>query len=165
MWPMFYRFLLSVEKKAAKLQGKGWAPTTLQKEFAAAVSLLTSGNPQICIDIGGNKGAYTQEILRSFPKCRIVIFEPAKFNAGILFEKFGTNSNVVIEQTGVSNKVGCATLFSDEDGSGLASLTKRRLDHFGIEFNHMESIGTIRFEDYWKKKTWFGEDRYFEDGH
>ena len=154
---MFYRFFLSVERKAAKLQGKGWGSTTVRKEFAAAVSLLTSRNPQICIDIGANKGTYTYEVVRKFPKCRIVIFEPAKSNTNILKNKFGTNSNVVIEQTGVSNKVGGATLFSDKDGSGLASLTKRRLDHFGIEFNHKETITTIRFEDYWKEKLGSGK--------
>ena len=46
--------------------------------------------------------------------------------------------------------VGGATLYSNEDGSGLASLTKRRLDHLGIDFDNMENIQTIRFEDYWK---------------
>ncbi|MCP4314498.1 MAG: FkbM family methyltransferase [Hyphomicrobiales bacterium] len=149
---VFNKFLFFVERVSAYLQGKGWGSGTVEKEFAAAVSLLTRKNPQTCIDIGGNKGTYTQEIMRKFPNCSVVMFEPAKSNVDILKQKFRANSNVVIEQTAVSNEVGDATLFSNEDGSGLASLTKRRLDHFGIDFNNTESIRTVKFEDYWKER-------------
>lgn len=31
-------------------------------------------------------------------------------------------------------------LYSDKEGSGLASLTKRRVDHFGIDFLHQENV-------------------------
>lgn len=49
----------------------------------------------------------------------------------------------------VSDKSGNAVLFSNEPGSGLASLTQRRLDHFNIPFDTTEEVKTIRFEDYW----------------
>jgi hypothetical protein len=42
-----------------------------------------------------------------------------------------------------------AVLYSNEDGSGLASLTKRRLDHFGIFFNNKETVSTIPFKEYY----------------
>lgn len=58
--------------------------------------------------------------------------------------------NIKIEQSAVSSVVGGATLYSNEDGSGLAPLIKRRLDHLGIDFDNMENIQIIRFEDYWK---------------
>jgi len=50
----------------------------------------------------------------------------------------------------VSENNGFSELFSDAPGSGLASLTKRRLDHYGLEFNVKETVETIKFEDYWK---------------
>jgi len=54
----------------------------------------------------------------------------------------------------LSAKLGCSRflLYSDEPGSGIASLSKRRLDHFNIDLNFSERIQTIRFEDYWINK-------------
>lgn len=52
----------------------------------------------------------------------------------------------------MSDKSGSATLFSDKPGSGLASLTQRKLDHFDISFDATETINTTRFEDYWKSE-------------
>ena len=42
-------------------------------------------------------------------------------------------------------------LYYDYSGSGLASLTKRRLDHFGIEMSNKEEVSIIRFDHYWSK--------------
>ena len=46
---------------------------------------------------------------------------------------------------GMSEKAGAAKLFTNGIGSGLASLTSRRLDHFNIFFEEFEEIklGTI----------------------
>ena len=43
-------------------------------------------------------------------------------------------------------------LFSNESGSGLASLTKRKLDHLEIDFNIEEEIRLIQFKDYWNEE-------------
>jgi FkbM family methyltransferase len=149
---MLRKFLFLVERTAAKLLGKGWGSSTVEKEFKSAVSLLSNHTPKLCIDIGGNKGIYTQQILNKFPSCAIVVFEPADSNVKLLNKRFKNYKNVNVEQVAVSNEIGESTLYSNEDGSGLASLTKRRLDHFGIEFENTESIKTVRFENYWKTK-------------
>lgn len=52
----------------------------------------------------------------------------------------------------VSSIVGETTLYSDSDGSGLASLTKRNLEHFDLAFENTEQVAAIRFEDYWKNQ-------------
>ena len=147
---MISKLLFFIERVAAYLLGKGWGSGTVEKEFAAALSLLEGKKVELCVDIGGNKGTYTEQILKQVPSCDVVIFEPAKTNVETLSLKFTNSPNVKIEQCAVSNEVGDATLYSNEDGSGLASLTQRRLDHFGIDFNNTESIKTIKFEDYWK---------------
>jgi FkbM family methyltransferase len=64
--------------------------------------------------------------------------------------KYGQNKNISIEQKAISNFEGEATLYSNDHGSGLASLSKRRLAHFGIEFENFEQVPVIRFEDYWE---------------
>lgn len=44
-----------------------------------------------------------------------------------------------------------ATLYYDKQGSGLASLTKRRLDHFNIDFEQSEKIHVSTLNAYCKK--------------
>ena len=72
-----------IELILARLQGKGWGSGTMKKEFASASSLLNKF-PHLCVDIGGNKGLYTKEILSKFPMCKVVIFEPSKNNSNLL---------------------------------------------------------------------------------
>ena len=146
---MLIKILNLIELSLARLQGKGWGSGTMKKEFASASSLLNK-SPHLCVDIGGNKGFYTKEILSKFPMCKVVIFEPSKNNSNLLHSKFLDNENVTVEQKAVSNFDGEATLYSDRDSSGLASLTKRKLEHFDIAFEHFEKVAVIRFEDYWK---------------
>jgi hypothetical protein len=57
--------------------------------------------------------------------------------------------NVSIEPAALSKESGFTTLFSDTDGSELASLTKRNLNHLGIPFDFTENVKTVRFEDFW----------------
>jgi hypothetical protein len=52
----------------------------------------------------------------------------------------------------VSDNTGVTKLYSNKPGSGLASLSKRKLDHFDINFDISESIHTVRFEEYWIDK-------------
>jgi FkbM family methyltransferase len=141
-----------LEIKFADLQGKGGTGTTTDREFTAALSLFSKKDSKLCIDIGGHKGAYTEQILKKLPNCLVVIFEPSQSNMAILREKFKDNSNVMLEQLAISNNNGNAILYSNEDGSSLASLTKRQLQHFGINFLNTENIKTTKFEDYRKKK-------------
>lgn len=149
---MLSKLLFFIERASAYLLGKGGGGRTVAKEFSSTVKLLQNKKPLLCIDIGGNQGVYTQEIVKQFPDCKVVVFEPSESNIEVLNNKFLDNQNIIIEQAAISNITGDATLYSNEDGSPLASLTKRRLDHFGIDFEKTENITTIRFEDYWKSK-------------
>jgi len=135
-----------------RLLGRTGERPTIDKEFKFAVSLFDKKIPNLCVDMGGNKGIYTEKIINKFPDCKVVIFEPAKVNVKFLHEKFKHFSNIIIEPLAISNESGSTTLFSNKDGSGIASLTKRNLDHIGIDFENTESIKSIRFEDYWKEK-------------
>ncbi|MBT8423814.1 MAG: FkbM family methyltransferase, partial [Silicimonas sp.] len=146
---MISKILLRIEGVAARLQGKGWGAGTVAKEFGACVSLLGHKDVALCVDIGANKGTYTTEICRTFPDAKVVAFEPAAVNLQALNEKFADNTSVLIEPYAVSKDDGEATLFSNTAGSSLASLTKRRLDHYNISFENTETIRTIVFEDYW----------------
>lgn len=53
----------------------------------------------------------------------------------------------------MANKNEDAILYSNIDGSGLASLTKRRLDHFNIDFNKTEQIKLTTLDTYCKSQS------------
>lgn len=139
------------ERLAAKIQGKGYGAATIKQEYKILSGLLKlKHGPMLAIDIGGNVGDYSAEIRRFHPDAEIHIFEPSKKNITILQDRFESDRKVKIIPCAVGDRVGSATLFSNEPGSGLASLTQRRLDHFNIDFSLQESISIIKFEDYWR---------------
>jgi FkbM family methyltransferase len=145
-----YKICSLLERCFAYAQGKGY-PAPLEKEVNLLFSSIGS-KANIAIDIGGNIGGYTEELLKRNPNMTVHIFEPSKTNLQILDSKFINNENITINPLAVSETTGIATLFSNEPGSGMGSLSKRKLDHFGINFETTESIYTIRFEEYWVEK-------------
>ena len=137
------------ERVAAYLQGKGYGASTIKQENKLVHKLLGK-KPNIAVDIGGNIGDYTAELRRINPDLEIHTFEPSNANIKKLNARFGNDKLIKVLPFAVSDNTGSATLFSNEAGSGLGSLTQRKLEHFNIEFDVIETIDTIRFEDYWK---------------
>ena len=153
---LFFKVFRLFERIAAYAQGKGYGAATIQLEVTTLLHLLGS-KPLLAVDIGGNVGNYTAELRKRNLDLEIHIFEPSLTNIEKLRRRFDADNSVRIVPFGVSDKTGLATLYSNESGSGLGSLSLRRLDHFGIFFNKSEQISTVRFEDYWveslQKKT------------
>lgn len=143
-----FKILKLIERIAAFGQGKGYGTASIQQEVKLLQGFLTS-EPKLAIDIGGNVGTYTAELRRRNPKLEIHTFEPSSTNTRKLTEKFKNDPLIHLVSVAVSDANGEAVLFSDTPGSGLGSLTQRRLDHFNIAFDTTESIKSIRFEDYW----------------
>jgi len=141
--------LLKEERKAAFKQGKGYGAGTIKEEVSACLKLLNV-KPLIFLDIGGNKGDYTKEVLKRYPKINAFVFEPSSINVNILQNEFVNLPNVKINDCALSDVNGKQKLYCDKFGSGLASLAKRRLDHFNIDMNNSEEIETKRFDDFWK---------------
>ena len=106
--------------------------------------------PKLFVDIGGNVGNYSLEIRKYFPNVNIHIFEPQKINIIILENKFIYDTKIKINKNALSDCETKMILYSNTLGSGLASLSKRNLDHFNINFDLTEEVSVIRFEDYWK---------------
>ena len=144
------RQLAFLEQRLALKQGKGWGGGTIAEEVSACCSLLAD-QPRLLVDIGGNRGAYAQEFLKRFPGSSVHIFEPSSYNINILNSLFSSVTGVNIVGSALSDKSGELTLYADKPGSGLGSLSKRRLDHFGIEMNEEEVVPVLRFDEYWKQ--------------
>jgi FkbM family methyltransferase len=143
------RGAVQLESMAQLSQGKGWGSSSVNREVKAAATLL-GNNPRLCVDVGGNLGNYTKALLAEF-NTEVIVFEPNIKNYQLLLTLFSLNKSVKVEKLALSNKHGIATLFADENGSGLASLAKRKLEHFGISFDFEELVTTTRFEDYWRE--------------
>jgi FkbM family methyltransferase len=139
-----------LEAEAARQQGKGFF-CSVEHEVAACLKML-SRPPSLCIDVGGNIGDYTAEILHRSPRCRCIIFEPSSSNIDFLHNRFANKHNVVVVDSALSSEAGQAILYANADGSTLASLSKRDLAHSGIDMNITESIQTMRFEDFYTRK-------------
>jgi FkbM family methyltransferase len=146
----FYKLCVSVEKRVTYLCGKGYGSATIAQEVRMVSSLL-GRKPRLAVDIGGNIGDYSAELLRVFPELELHIFEPATSNMHRLRSRFAAHKQVSLQQAALSDVAGRMTLFADRDGSGMASLAQRQLGHLNIQFNPMEEVEVRRFEDYWKQ--------------
>ena len=143
------KFLEKTERWASKNLGKGWGTETILEEISQIQELIPNVQPNLCIDVGGNKGLYTDALLNLFPMAKVYTFEPAAANLLALRKRFNGNDRVTIIPKGVAREDAVLKLYSDTPGSGLASLTKRQLDHFKISFEHEEVIEVISFENFW----------------
>ena len=105
----------------------------------------------LCVfDVGSNHGQFLQlvsEELMTLPYL-VHCFEPDQNSFAILLDKAKTRSNVTLNNFGLGKENGEYELYSDEIGSGLASLSKRKLDHLGIHFNHMSQVRIERLDSY-----------------
>lgn len=57
-----------------------------------------------------------------------------------MIERLSTYPQVSIIPLALGSESKVMTLYADTPGSGLASLSKRRLQHFGIELKHHEEV-------------------------
>eukprot|EP01037_Dinobryon_pediforme_P013981 gene13981-14098_t len=143
-----YSVLNRIEKLTAYSLGKGYGATTVAKEVKLLGQLLK--DPKLGIDIGGNIGDNTAALKQNYKNMEIHIFEPSGTNVQKLKTRFRKQADILINPLGLSNATGKAQLFSNEPGSVMGSLTKRKLDHFHVNFDIQESVELIRFEDYWR---------------
>ena len=137
-----------LEKRASLAQGKGWGSSTIDSEVTALWGFLETP-PRICIDIGGNVGNFTASLRLRNADCLIHVFEPSRVNVETLKQRFSDDTKIYVVPFALSDFDGNSKLYFDNPGSPLASLTKRKLDHFAIDFNQVEEIKTVRFENYW----------------
>jgi FkbM family methyltransferase len=147
---LVYKSAYALEKLSAFAQGKGFGSKSVRQEIAVFKKMLRFSSSQLLmIDIGGNVGDYTYNLRKNFKQAEIHIFEPSAVNIDKLNKRFQSDPLVTISPIGVSDSESISLLYSNEPGSGMASLSKRRLDHFNVDLNFSEQIQTIRFEDYW----------------
>lgn len=141
------RFMVETEREAQLSLGKGWGGSGVAPEIPAVERFL----PQeigVVLDIGGNKGDWTRYALTRWGSrvSKIFIFEPSKHHAESITSI--ADPRVTFLQAAVGAQPGEAVLYSDQIGSGMASLTRRRLDHFSIAMDQTETVQVTTLDEF-----------------
>lgn len=134
------------------LQGIGAGSDVAESGERAVFQLLEKRRrpPLVVFDVGANQGQFLSMAIASLDGIDATIhcFEPGKATFAMLTLGRGASDRVTFNNVAVGREAGEATLWYDAEGSGIASLTRRDLDHFGIEFTKSETVRTVTLDDY-----------------
>jgi FkbM family methyltransferase len=100
------------------------------------------GAPAVFFDIGANTGRYTQLLSDELTGEHVEIhaFEPAEATFKKLKLAVGSLPHVSLHHIGLGDVDTKRTLFYSEVASGMASVYKRRLDHFHTDVHLSEEV-------------------------
>jgi len=144
--------LKKILERINNLLGKGFAgKDSLETEVNYVKKYLDINKKLLILDIGANKGKYSDFLIKELKSYKLILFEPNKENYNFLVKKFKDSNDIILENLGLSNQSNKTKLFTDKLGSGLASLNKRNLSHFNKSFDVEEEIEVVKLKDYWLK--------------
>jgi FkbM family methyltransferase len=136
----------------ALLRGVGSGGEVESSGELAALALLRRRVTGSCtvFDAGANVGDYAEAVLGRCRDlaCRVHCFEPGAAAYRHLCSRHGGKESVVLNKIALGREAGEATLWYDREGSGSASLTKRDLAHFGIDFGMSETVAMTTIDHY-----------------
>jgi FkbM family methyltransferase len=128
-----------ISRTLLEAQGFG-SGAQVQSSGEVAVLNLITGPAPVLFDVGGHVGDYTDSFLRAHPGGHAFVFEPSDDHFRVLKERLGNRDNVDLIKTALSAQPGEFPLYKNAEMSGLASLTKRRLDHVNITMDKVEIV-------------------------
>jgi len=100
-----------------------------------------SSGKMLVMDVGANVGHYSILLKEVFgEKAAIHSFEPSHKTFQKLRSNIGDKTAMSLYNFGFGNENATVALFSNSDESGLASVYKRKLDHFHIDMNQREEV-------------------------
>ena len=149
-------------------QGKGWGASTTREEATGLFNhLVSKSDVEITVfDVGANVGEFTDAVINLLPNAKVFSFEPSPEAYDKLKKRFSNVPRVSAVNMALGKAIGKSELFADECGSPLASLTKRRLEHFGIEFTHRDLVDVITLDEWCKEnEIWPDVIKMDVEGH
>jgi FkbM family methyltransferase len=145
----------AIEKKVQSLQelmGIGSGDGVLSSGEQAVFDLLRRKfkSPYCIFDVGANKGQFLRLLFEHIAVDDFTVhcFEPGRETFKMLAASSKDDRRIKLNNIGFGKEQGEALLHFDSAGSGLASLTKRNLDHFGIDFNQSETVKIDTIDHY-----------------
>lgn len=112
--------------------------------------LDTDSSAFILFDIGANVGDYSKVVSEKYPKSRIYSFEPSKFTFKLLRSNVRNNKKIKPINAAFGEKNKKMTLYSNQNGSGMASLYNRDFENTGIKFNQSETVEVFTLDNWVK---------------
>lgn len=112
---------------------------------------VIKNNCSVLFDVGANTGGYTSELLKYIKNGEIHCFEPALVTYKTLCDNIN-DSNVILNNFGIGCEYSKGVLYYDKENSGLASLYKRRLDYYNIDFSKSETVELDTIDHYCAEK-------------
>jgi FkbM family methyltransferase len=136
---LFQRFAESLERRAQKWQGKGAGGHSVAEEVRIALPLIPLAGA-IVMDGGANKGLWSRAMLQAAGSrlSRLIAVEPSAHNHADI--RAISDPRLTLIRAALGPAPGEAVLHMDEPGSGLASLSKRNLDHVGLVMGEAETV-------------------------
>lgn len=124
-------------------EGLEYGSYTLEDE-AELASLFIEKNsdsyPHVVIDAGANCGNWAKALLRRTKVDKLIMIEPSKVHLGSLQQIQSATSGIIIEKVALGSQGGWCELYSDFEGSGLASVYERDLSHIGRKMYPVEKV-------------------------
>jgi len=146
------RVLEKMAQVSHYLMGIGSGGEVSSSGEGAVLQLLArrSGPPYCIFDVGSNKGQFLQMVRDRLPHHDLSIhcFEPGREAFGSLVDAAKGDRRVQLNNIGLGSVQEEAVLHYDRSGSRLASLTKRRLGHFGLAFDMSETVRIDTVDNY-----------------
>lgn len=113
------------------------------------------GKEIVVFDVGANVGDYSLALIERFEgydiNYKLTLFEPFPSSFNLLKNKLGNNSNVVLNNLGVSDSQKEADIYFDKESSTLASLYPRDLSQFNVSLSNKTIIKLTRLDTYIKE--------------
>jgi FkbM family methyltransferase len=151
------RFLWSSLNLASDLLGIGPGGFRTSSGEAALVDMLQEDHRRseadLCIfDVGAHEGEFLDTILppltdRGTPFV-LHAFEPSAPSFERIQFRHGMRRNIHLNNLAMGRQSGERDLYANAPGSSLSSFSRRRLDHFGMEFDHTERVSVCTLDEY-----------------
>jgi FkbM family methyltransferase len=117
----------------------GWLRPTMRSMAQDAAATVPDGG--VVLDIGGNTGMFTEELL-AVKDCKVFLFEPVQLYAEYCAKKFAGKS-VVVERAALGDATGEVTIYKDTENLGWNTIIREQGGHMTPEV-----VPMVRFDDY-----------------
>ena len=151
------KVLKKIVDKSQYLMGIGAGTDVYSSGEHAIFRMLKkhANEPYTIFDVGANVGQFlglTQSCLGS-RNYHVHCFEPGKTTYEQLQSNVGSKNNITLNNFGLGKEKGEFELFYDNPGSGLASLTQRKLDYHNIDFSKSETVKIEMIDEYCQENS------------
>lgn len=142
---------LTLARRLLKSAGVGHGGIVAKSGLAAmrhTLALTGAGDAPVLFDVGANIGEWTLAAKAGWPAANIHAFEPSQAHLQRMRAAIGGLDKVTVVASALGREAGAATLYKDREITGLASMTRRDLDHAGISMDAEETIAVTTLDAY-----------------